>query len=571
MLTNELGSFYLWTEQPYSKFCGLHFNLNGIVYKCLEAAVIPEKLESSTDTYPGILNQRDGLLESVYMPKKRNAIAFRYSHATDVKLVFDVKRFNDWDEWGRNYSISVSRGCIVLKYFKKGYEDYTVYVAIKTRHKTHELLNKFVMKEYSYDNYRNSSNKRYVYDSLVIYSSFFTIAMSENKHKAVNEAKSLYRHYDMLYKFDKRRSLKTKYIVADDQIASAFKNAQISIARLTNNYGIYAGLPWFCQVWSRDELISMVNLIYKDTKHAKSILMKYFDCVNESGRLPAILPDKGLNSADAAGWLALRIQQLIEFKKNIFKVSEKKKIVEFFDKLLLLNQKNVNDRGLVFSNTNETWMDTNYNDDGRKGYCIEIQALHMRILELLYLLTNGLKYKNQLDVMKSTVYDLFYDEKKKVLYDHLNVDLKPSIKVRPNLFIAYYVFPDFLSKGEWEHVFDHSLKHLWLNWGGLSSIDKKIKDFVSDYTGENNKSYHRGDSWYFLNCIAAIAMHKVDSKKYKSKIDKIIKACSKESMNNGVIGSIAEVSSASHQNGVGCLSQAWSLAMFIELIGLVYD
>jgi GH15 family glucan-1,4-alpha-glucosidase len=70
--------------------------------------------------------------------------------------------------------------------------------------------------------------------------------------------------------------------------------------------------------------------------------------------------------------------------------------------------------------------------------------------------------------------------------------------------------------------------------------------------------------------MATIGMYKINNLKYKNKINKIIDACCKESMNNGVIGAIAEVSSAKELRGYGCLSQAWSNALFIELIRLIY-
>ncbi|MCB9359213.1 hypothetical protein H6503_04740 [Candidatus Woesearchaeota archaeon] len=570
VISNDLGSFYFWSEVPYSKFCGLHFNVKGTIFKCLESAVTPQKLRVSNDSYTGILNQREGMLESIYLSRQKNAIAFRYSHPTEILLNFDIKKHDDWDEWGRHYEISEVRGCILLTFHKRGQEEYTVYAAIKSRHKNFDKIARFVERDYSYDEYRHSQNVRYIFEALKLYSSHFTIAFSTDKNEAIYDAKHLYRHYDVIHRLDKRSGMKIDIVMATEDISSAYKHAQLSLSRLVNDNGIYAGYPWFCQVWSRDELISMVPYIKFDPEFAKGLISKYFKHNNYCGRLPAILPDKGLKSADGAGWLAMRLQQLIKSNPDMFKSGDKHKYALFFEKMIFFLQKYHHKNELVFSDMNETWMDTSYEDDGRKGYCIEIQALALRMLDLMHMLTGDEKYHEQLQDLKKAVRRLFYSEDDKIIYDHLDEDMKPTGRIRPNIFIAHYVFPDMFTKEEWEQAFDTSLKALWLKWGGLSTLDQGDPRFVDEYTGEDNKSYHRGDSWYFLNCMAAMAMYKVDKKKYMPKIDKIIESTTKDCLENGVIGSIAEVSPAKSQDGVGCLSQAWSLAMYIELIDLVY-
>jgi len=71
-------------------------------------------------------------------------------------------------------------------------------------------------------------------------------------------------------------------------------------------------------------------------------------------------------------------------------------------------------------------------------------------------------------------------------------------------------------------------------------VDKKIKFFISEHTGENNESYHNGDSWFWINNLAAICLYRLDRKKYKKYIDKIIEASTKEILWQGAIGHHAE-------------------------------
>jgi glycogen debranching enzyme len=145
-------------------------------------------------------------------------------------------------------------------------------------------------------------------------------------------------------------------------------------------------------------------------------------------------------------------------------------------------------------------------------------------------------------------------------------DGKSDFTIRPNIFIAYYISPEILSKKEWESVFDLALKKLWLNWGGITTIEKENELFQPVHTGVDNKSYHRGDSWFFINHIAGISLLRLNEKKYSKKINKIINASIEEMFNSGAIGAISEISSAHSITSFGCHNQAWSNATFIELM-----
>jgi glycogen debranching enzyme len=90
--------------------------------------------------------------------------------------------------------------------------------------------------------------------------------------------------------------------------------------------------------------------------------------------------------------------------------------------------------------------------------------------------------------------------------------------------------------------------------------------FQNSHTGINNKSYHRGDSWYFVNNIAAMSLAKLDYNKYKDQIEKIKNASVNEMLYSGFLGQCAELSSAEKQDSSGCLAQAWSASTLSELL-----
>jgi len=66
-------------------------------------------------------------------------------------------------------------------------------------------------------------------------------------------------------------------------------------------------------------------------------------------------------------------------------------------------------------------------------------------------------------------------------------------------------------------------------------------------------------------------MNRLDKKKFKKYIEKIIKASVYDILWGGVIGCASELSSAKELRSEGCLNQGWSNSMFVELVREVYN
>jgi glycogen debranching enzyme len=236
----------------------------------------------------------------------------------------------------------------------------------------------------------------------------------------------------------------------------------------------------------------------------------------------------------------------------------------------------MNGATLFTNKEKETWMDTSYEDDGRKGVRIEIQALFYSLYEAINLLgkltdsKDVFQYhKEQSEFKKAIRMTFLQDDFPGLLIDGKN-DGHIDKTYRPNVFLAAYVARGLLSTKEWKVVIDAHLKKLYLPWGGIASIDKDDSRFQSSYTGQNNKSYHRGDSWYFINHIAAKVMFELDDEHYKTEIAAIIYASTKDILEEGFAGHASEISSASVQEAHASLAQAWSSATFIELVDTLY-
>jgi len=580
ILSNSLGSFYYYSNKPYTKFGGLFFRINNEIIKCLERIDIQDSGNyiNSEDTEINIHVERDKLLENHYLQNNSNSFAYHLSHAKEITLVLDIHKMDDFAEWGRIYSIKYEHGCIIIKYMKvdnDGNQEYKYYVAIKTGTTHFDKIEEFSRADYKYDSMRGSESKRFVFRSVRFFSNIFTMSMSKSKREAIKNAKNLFNNYSIIKNSDKRITHNTKIIHTSKELQNTYSLIHKSMDKLIFNDGIYAGFPWFFQTWARDELICINYLInQKKYLQVKKIFLKYFEHISYCGRLPAIIPEEGNKSADGMGWLGFRFWQFMkQLKKEnkfnkIFKKYEIKKITEYFEKQVYNLKKYHLRNGLIYSGKDETWMDTSYNDNGREGFCIEIQALSIKLFEMLYELSGQERYKINAEELKENTVKSFYKNGK--LFDLINPDLSENKEIRPNFFIAYYVCPNLLPKIIWTKIFNENIPKLWLSWGGISSIGINSSQFINEYTGENNKSYHRGDSWYFLNAITAICLIKQNKTKYKIYIEKIINACNNECLNNGVYGAVAEVSSAKRLTGYGCLSQAWSNAMFIELLNEYY-
>ena len=127
---------------------------------------------------------------------------------------------------------------------------------------------------------------------------------------------------------------------------------------------------------------------------------------------------------------------------------------------------------LIVNAEQETWMDTIHEQDTRQGARIEIQALHLALYNFLYNLTHKKEFIEQELQLKNRIHHDFWDGEK--LADGLD-----DFTIRPNIFLAYYLYPDMLTNKEWKKCFQTIIPKLWLDWGGLATIDKSNPLFKS--------------------------------------------------------------------------------------------
>lgn len=537
---------------------------------------------------------------------------------TYINIELDFRGIHEYSDAGRIYKIHKLDDSLIVEYTK--YEDdklnkkmYTKYLLINGEINTYETPSLWIKKNYSYDESRGAKSEFYVFYALRILcknKSNLIFTYANTKAEAMDKLFDIKKNMDVIYRFHnkyKNEILCLKYDITEvtgKEIAFGYVNSVHAIDGLMINSenitGLWAGLPWFFQYWSRDELISLKALMLEDKRdYSKDILMRHISSIMSNGRIPNIYTangPSGLGSADAIGWLFKRI-------KDVFILNEREAFENFENYFTLHEIKYIRDKlqysilqiinmqyreGLIYNSPLETWMDTRTDDDQREGYRIEIQCLFLCMLNLMNLLNKLLSNKiikrnNKLTSVVNSDMDYRNFEKelarnvreKFFVNNYLNDGWKSSNAdvSRPNIFLAYYAYPELLHNEEWEKVFDNAISRLWIEWeinkkdaGGFSTIDKENALYQSNYTGQNNKSYHRGDSWFFLNNIAALCMYNLDKNKYFSYVKKILNASTEDMLFKGFIGYSSELTSSSILKPGGCFCQTWSIATYIELI-----
>ena len=476
----------------------------------------------------------------------------------EVFLDLDMRRLDDSDTRGRVYDVRIENGAVSITYTKytddscaaKEYSlTLTVAGAVPA---SFRRIGEWQERRYAYDARRGDSAVAWVYRA----GAFKTDGV-----------------LTLTFILDGSQSKGGEVEIPPGPLPAAVALASLDGLVTTEGF-IMAGLPWFCQPWSRDELVSLGAFIRaRRYSFAKATILRYAALLEKKATLDAYYPSGGLTAADARGWLALRTHQLLstlEEQRLLGDYFSKRELELLRDRIVgAMHKQGLCESGLCLNGPCETWMDTNWGGDTREGARLEIQALRatgFRLCHYLFRKTHLLsswKCREQYEAFLRTFHDAFFVDGR--LCDGVKDGARDETQ-RPNVFLAYYLAPELLLPAEWKSAFDSALSRLWLPWGGLATIDMESPLFAPRYTGMDNRSYHRGDSWYWLNAVAAMAMKRLDAVKYGAYIDKIRAACVNDMLFQGVVGHCSELSSAAEQEWGGCFSQAWSAAMLYELL-----
>lgn len=329
---------------------------------------------------------------------------------------------------------------------------------------------------------------------------------------------------------------------------------------------LIAGLPWFFQRWLRDEMISLgalQQLGYVDeTAHLLYSWMHYF---SEHNTLPNMLPVTSSSTSDGPAWFCHRLAGLLTHCKKTKQYSAVggeqgySHMLHQLEQIFLHYQSTRDALGFFHSARGESWMDAPVPGDDRDGALIEIQCLWTRIFSQLFELTQDKRYSVLEVELHALVLSHFYNG----IY---LADRKGDFVIRPNIFLAYYAYSQLLSQAEWKRCFEYVLPRLMTSWGGLATIDTTNVLYRPHATGEDKSSYHRGDSWFWINAYAAKALNLVDSSSFRNQIAAITQSCLFHHLFGPVMGFAPEIRGAEDNECLGSPAQTWSSATLAELL-----
>lgn len=525
LLLQDKGNYLIISKRYGSRFFGFFVQNNHYTIKILDRILNKNFLEKEIKKIEllnvnyGKIEYYDSSYEIFYI--KDNLLYYESSELSDIEIYFDIKHIYDTSEWGRIYNVYNEKDSLIVKFNK---DDLNVNIYIKD-FIDYTMKNEWIKVIYNYDIIRKSPPfERYLYSPFILRAKRLRIYLNENTLDLIPE---------------RQQSL-----------------FQIAKNRLKSFVGkwITTGVPWYFQEWTRDILISLRGFYIIGEKNiVRNKLLEYSNLFLENGKLRNITNDNNGN-IDGLGLFSKRFFEFID----LFNEEEKNKILDVIERNLRKYEENYLDekKFLFYSYPNESWMDTL-----DRRYPIELQFLMANIYDNLYKYRKNDEYLDKLKRLKESI-------RKYYVEDNSLIDDLENRSIRPNIFLSYYIYPNVFNDNEWEKFFDHSLYHLWLDWGGLSSISKFDSRFIDENNGDNffndkGKSMHNGDSWIFLNNIAGICMKRLKYEKYRKYIEKILSANSILFAN---IGTLPELSSAKELKPAGALSQLWSISTFIELI-----
>jgi glycogen debranching enzyme len=533
-----------------------------------------------------------------------------------IPIECDPRAIYDFFDMNRFFEIEQVDDCIVIWYKRANQKDHfplklaqsdsddQIFIAIKTELSI-EFTRKWVKREFILEKKRNSGPLMWhVFHAISLISTDYKkkhvgIGFASNKSEAISHARANFERieYPQSHICSVRPELPfnilPEYEIAGVHTYRAFDKLSTTI---DNKFGLYAGLPWFFQWWSRDEAISVIALILVERLDlAKDILLRHIRSINEDGLVANRYPHSILASADATGWVCKRIHDMLDKNENIFTPSELDEVYlalsDSYEKqtahqrelrlknssVLLYEQTRIQSNSpcpftLMYSGPLHTWMDTGAGYDEREGFCIEIQSLWAAQLSLLIRLSQKLNrpskdFLHALQEHKSCVKNLFYDEKSQsIICDRLTPSLGRDDVARPNVLLAYYIYSDLFKYDEWSLAIHTQIPQISITWGNnaaITTISQASSLFKPYYAGENNASYHRGDVWFYVNALASIVLHDF---KLEELSEKLLLGIKEELISHGSLASIAEVSSAKVMSSDGCELQLWSCALFLEAL-----
>lgn len=548
ILVNKRKDFATFYPTPQTRYEGFFVEHSGSFIKTvsrIESKTAAEDLEFYRTQKCAAFRSGEGA-EAYSVVEDEPVLVYENLTGRPAVVRLDMRDQFHIPQWGRNYSFHQDEGAVIVSYSDDRLKE-PVFLAL-VHDGAFQIRGEWVPVEFERDRLRNSEPAvLYEYVLGEFTGKKIVAAFGDTSQEALERAlrhKSFSKAQMILGQRIKQKRAGKNTDELSKKLAREYAKDALDSLFIENR--MLAGMPWFTKAWVRDELISLPAF---PAAKARSILVKYLNADWQGGRLPVIFGGNNYCS-DGVGLLAWAII----FMRFSLDEEKKRALATRLAKAIDSLEKTENERGFIPSWERESWMDS----IERVGYPVETQALYSKILQLAHFLTGDKRYEGKrAGLLKSIRAHYFFDG---YLHDRFGDPI-----IRPNLFLAALFEPKILTKPEWEACFDQVLPRLWLSWGGLSSVDSRHECFCDVSAGECDSSYHNGDSWFWVNNVAALVLHNINATKYAKYIGSLLDASTDEILWHNYIGCPGEISSARTLESWGCGLQGFSAAAYLYL------
>lgn len=420
----------------------------------------------------------------------------------------------------------------------------------------------------------------------------FFLLVGDTENEVIALAQKLRLESDRLVAAKKERLerlLRSSFVQTDDErLNRALMWAKISLDALVMNQsgkGIFAGLPWFNDYWSRDTFISLPGaaLVTGKYNEAREIFLSFsrlqeMDPQSSNyGRIPnrVTMESVSYNTADGTPWFVRELYEYIKYSNDTLLARQLYPVVKRSIEGTL--RYHVDHLYFLTHGDAETWMDA-AGPEGpwspRGNRAAEVQVLwyyQLLVGSFMASFVGDLKSAERWGVLADSVNahfnEKFIDPVKGEVYDHLSSDGTASREVRPNQIFCLDMIN---SEAVRQKVVKTIVSQLTYPYG-VASLSQEDENFHPYHHYEPyyapDAAYHNGVVWTWLAGQVIYGMTRNDLQdmafKLTSNMVDLI-------LDRGAVGTLSELVDAVPRPGEvqprlsGTFSQAWSLAEFIR-------
>lgn len=349
---------------------------------------------------------------------------------------------------------------------------------------------------------------------------------------------------------------------------------------------IIAGYPWFAD-WGRDAMFSLPGLTLATGRHADAAsILETFAAHEKNGLIPNLFTDDGspplYNTVDASLFFIEAVLRWFEETGDETRLRGLWPTIES----IITNYKKGTLHGICVDESDGllhagesglqlTWMDARVGTHvitPRSGKPVEINALWHAALNTAATIAKVLgedstPFEHDAERVKKS-FDKFWNQGIGCLFDVIDGQGGNDGAIRPNQLFALALDPPLLEGDRARSVLDVVERELMIPMG-VRTLDSGSASFAPHYEGnpgQRDGAYHQGTAWPWLLGVWVRAQHAVHGSGAHEIIDDLF-AQAEAHLHVAGLGSISEILDAvSPYTPRGCPAQAWSVAVFLDMI-----